>query len=201
MCTGKCARLVGLSLVTAGLACIVANILLMFPNMQRDWTPQNITTQVWLMGGLVGGGLMVLCTGCSAVRAGGKGCCGYGCCGNRCQMLRSVFCSILGGLGGFYCLVVSSTALAEGPWCEAKDGTWGSPFKDLSESYLGNRTLWEECLNPPNVVMWHVVLFAILLGLGLVELALCGLQVVNGLVGTVCGDCRKDEDRAGDGGL
>uniref|UniRef100_A0A670KK70 Transmembrane 4 L six family member 5 n=1 Tax=Podarcis muralis TaxID=64176 RepID=A0A670KK70_PODMU len=190
MCTGKCARLVGLSLVTAGLACIVANILLMFPNMQRDWTPQNITTQVWLMGGLVGGGLMVSAQGWWVGLDDPRGPTGPPSLSPPPQMLRSVFCSIFGGLGGFYCLVVSSTALAEGPWCEAKDGTWGSPFKDLSESYLGNRTLWEECLNPPNVVMWHVVLFAILLGLGLVELALCGLQVVNGLVGTVCGDCQ-----------
>lgn len=47
------------------------------------------------------------------------------------QMLRSVFCSIFGGLGAFYCLVVSSTALADGPWCETKSQKWESPFKDL----------------------------------------------------------------------
>nr|XP_056719928.1 transmembrane 4 L6 family member 5 [Euleptes europaea] len=199
MCTGKCSRLLGLSLLTMGLACMVANLLLMFPNGERRWAAGKITLQVWLMGGLLGGGLMVLCTGCSVVRAGGKGCCGFGCCGNRCRMLHSVFCSAFGALGGLYCLSVSSTGLANGPYCETADGKWTSPFKDLSESYLGNRTLWDQCVNPPNVVLWNVVLFSILLGLGALEVVLCGIQVVNGLLGTVCGDCRKAADRAGEG--
>lgn len=46
------------------------------------------------------------------------------------QMLRSVFCSIFGGLGAFYCLVVSSTALADGPLCETAPQKWDSPFKN-----------------------------------------------------------------------
>uniref|UniRef100_A0A452GU02 Transmembrane 4 L six family member 5 n=1 Tax=Gopherus agassizii TaxID=38772 RepID=A0A452GU02_9SAUR len=133
----------------------------------------------------------VLCPGLSAIRAGGKGCCGVGCCRNRCRMLRSVFCSLWGILGAFYCLVVSATGLAKGPLCQDAEGKWGSPFQDIRENYLANQTLWELCATPPRAVLWHVVLFSVTLGLGALELALCTLQVLNGLMGTVCGDCRK----------
>ncbi|XP_077171625.1 transmembrane 4 L6 family member 5 [Paroedura picta] len=199
MCTGKCSRLVGLSLLALALACIVANVLLMFPNGESRWAAGRITLQVWLMGGLLGGGLVVLCTGCSVVRAGGKGCCGYGCCGNRCRMLQSALCSAVGALGGLYCLAVSAAGLASGPFCQTANGTWASPFKELSESYLRDRSLWAQCVNPPNVVLWNVVLFSLLLALGTLETALCAAQVLNGLLGTVCGDCRKAADRAGEG--
>lgn len=60
MCTGKCARCVGLSLITLSLVCIVANALLLVPNGETSWTNTNqLSLQVWLMGGFIGGGLMV----------------------------------------------------------------------------------------------------------------------------------------------
>ncbi|XP_045653158.1 transmembrane 4 L6 family member 5 [Ursus americanus] len=193
MCTGKCSRFVGLSLIPLSLVCIVANALLLVPQGKTDWTDtSHLSLQVWLMAGFLGGGLMVLCPGIAAVRAGGKGCCGVGCCGNRCRMLRSVFSSAFGLLGAIYCLSVSGAGLRIGPKC-LMDRRWDYHFKDTEGSYLQNRTLWGLCEQPPGVVSWNVTLFSLLVAASCLEIVLCGVQLVNAALGVFCGDCRKKE--------
>ncbi|XP_063786830.1 transmembrane 4 L6 family member 5 [Pseudophryne corroboree] len=195
MCTGKCSRFVGLSLLPMAFISIIANLLLIFPNGETKWT-DHITLQVWLMSGILGGGLFMLCPSCNAIRAGGKGCCGEGCCGNRCRMLRSAISSIFGGLGSFYCVAVSGTALNDGPLCNLNNQTgnqakWGYHLKGLENSYLFNKTSWDDCMQPPKVVLWNIVLFSILLGIGAIQFVLCAIQILNSLFGVMCGDCRK----------
>ncbi|XP_029784391.1 transmembrane 4 L6 family member 5 [Suricata suricatta] len=194
MCTGKCSRFLGLTLIPMSLLCILANILLLVPGGKTSWT-DHLSLQVWLMGGFIGGGLMVLCPGIAAVRAGGKGCCGAGCCGNRCRMLRSVFSSAFGILGAIYCLSVSAAGLRIGPKC-LMDGKWDYHFKDTAGSYLSNHTLWEACDAPPRVVPWNVRLFSLLVCLSGLEIVVCGVQLVNASLGVLCGDCRKKEGAA-----
>ncbi|CAO2643944.1 Transmembrane 4 L6 family member 5 [Lemmus lemmus] len=189
MCTGQCARCLGLSLIPLSLICIVANALLLVPNGETTWT-DDLSLQVWLMGGFIGGGLMVLCPGIAAVRAGGKGCCGAGCCGNRCRMLRSVFSSAFGMLGALYCLSVSGAGLRIGPKCLINK-EWDYHFLETQGSYLRNDTLWDLCEAPPKVVPWNVTLFSLLVVASSLEVVLCGIQLVNATMGVFCGDCRK----------
>ena len=56
-------------------------------------------------------------------------------------------------------------------------------------SYLLDSSTWSKCVEPKHVVEWNVSLFSILLALGGIEFILCLIQVINGMLGGVCGYC------------
>ncbi|KPP74009.1 hypothetical protein Z043_106872 [Scleropages formosus] len=116
------------------------------------------------------------------------GCCGNRDCGKSCAMLGSVVAALIGLAGASYCFVVSALTLTEGPYCRTS-GDWGYPFANQSGKYLTERSTWSLCQEPAHVVEWNVTLFSILLALSGVEVLVCGMQVINGLLGGLCRAC------------
>lgn len=64
---------------------------------------------------------------------------------------------------------------------------WGYPFRN--GDYLKDPELRKLCLEPTGIINWHLSLFSVLLVMGLIQVALCAVQVINGLLGALCGDC------------
>ncbi|XP_059922521.1 transmembrane 4 L6 family member 4 [Gadus macrocephalus] len=192
MCPGAFAKCLGISLLPLSVVCVLCNILLFFPG----GTPvesKRLSEEVWYFGGILGSGVLMLFP--ALVFLGLKnddcsGCCGNASCGRRFAMLSSILFAGVGVLGAGYSVVVSVLAIKRGPLCQISNGSeveWKHPFEN--SDYLSNSASWKQCEQPADVVHWNLSLFSVLLALGLVQAVLCAVQVVNGLLGALCGDC------------
>ncbi|XP_069776053.1 transmembrane 4 L6 family member 4-like [Narcine bancroftii] len=195
MCTGKCSKCIGVTLLPLAVGCIIANILLFFPDFQLKYVQDTsmLTPEVLYLGGIIGGGALILFPAIHIHATGSKGCCA-----NRCGMFLSIIFALLGMVGSCYCLILSALGLVNGPTCRVTSENWTRPFfiteesVELSEdNYLFNPERWNECLEPKNVVLFNVVLFALLICFCSIELVLCLIQTINGLFGCLCGTCRS----------
>uniref|UniRef100_A0A3B1K6I7 Uncharacterized protein n=1 Tax=Astyanax mexicanus TaxID=7994 RepID=A0A3B1K6I7_ASTMX len=184
MCTGKCARFIAWSLYPLSIISITCNIILLFPDWKVKYAlDHQLTPEVMLMGGLCGGGLAVLAPALFIHLTGRKGCCA-----NRCGMFLSIGFSAIGVAGAIYCFVVAIFGLVNGPHCRySMFSIWGRPFQGSSEGYLTDQSQWSTCAEPKNVVAFHVGLFCTLVLVSSLEMALCLCQMINGLVGCICG--------------
>ncbi|XP_045906568.1 transmembrane 4 L6 family member 4 [Micropterus dolomieu] len=193
MCSGGFAKCLGITLMPLTIVCVLCNILLFFPG-GKSVDSEHITEQVWYFGGILGSGVLMIFP--ALVFMGLKnndccGCCGNESCGRRFAMLSSILFAAVGVLGAGYSVVVSAVAINHGPECVISiygtNKTWDTPFSN--GDYLTNKTAWSLCLEPANVVSWHLSLFSVLLVMGLIQMGLCAVQVVNGLLAALCGDC------------
>ncbi|XP_071459434.1 transmembrane 4 L6 family member 5-like [Marmota flaviventris] len=155
----KCARWVGLSLISLSLVCMMANALLLVPD-GKTWSSDQLSLQVLLMPGFIGGGLMVLCLGIALVREAND---------YDCPLMSLRFCVIIGLLGAIYCLTVSAEGLRIGPKC-SMNGVWGYYFQ--RDEYLSYPDDWNFCEEPSNVVSWNVTLFSLLVVASSLEILL-----------------------------
>ncbi|XP_038673387.1 transmembrane 4 L6 family member 4 [Scyliorhinus canicula] len=192
MCYGKCARCLGITLIPLALTCIILNTLLFFPNGETGYnTPEQLAETVWCFSGIIGSGLLMVFPILVFMGMENNDCCG--CCGNEnCGKRFANFSSILfagvGVAGAAYCFIVSAVGLNTGPKCTTiNNNNFTYPF--VEGDYLGDHSMWDVCIKPPNIVTWHVTMFSLLLVTSGVQLVLCGIQVVNGLVGFICGEC------------
>ncbi|XP_063058568.1 transmembrane 4 L6 family member 5 [Engraulis encrasicolus] len=186
MCTGSCARFIGVSLYPLALTSIICNILLFFPGWDVKYAQDgHITEEVKYMGGLIGGGVMVLIPAIHIHLAGKNGCCA-----NRCGMFLSIAFAAIGVAGALYSFVVAMLGLTNGPLCKVAL-IWLTPFKDREESYLNNKDSWFICTSPENIVEFNIALFSTLVAVSAVEVILCAIQMINGLFGCLCGTCKN----------
>ncbi|XP_019720287.1 transmembrane 4 L6 family member 4 [Hippocampus comes] len=192
MCSGGFAKCLGISLIPLVIVCVLCNILLFFPGgeiIDKD----KITEEVWYFGGILGSGVLMIFP--ALVFLGLKnndccGCCGNESCGRRFAMLNSILFAAVGLVGAGYSVIVSAVAINHGPKCLTlvnETQTWTYPFND--GDYLTDSNMWSKCIEPVGVVSWHLSLFSVLLVMGLIQIALCAVQVINGLLGALCGDC------------
>ncbi|XP_062459078.1 transmembrane 4 L6 family member 1 isoform X4 [Pezoporus occidentalis] len=123
------------------------------------------------------------------------GCFGHEDCGKSCAMLSSVLAAFIGIIGSGYCIIISALALSHGPYCFTHlERNWIYPFTESSGGYLFEYNRWSECQEPHNIVQWNVTLFSILLVLGGIEFILCFIQIINGILGGLCGLCCSHEE-------
>ncbi|XP_064313838.1 transmembrane 4 L6 family member 1 isoform X2 [Phalacrocorax carbo] len=199
MCFGRCASCIGYKLLILALLSIVANILLYFPNGETRFASEHhLGKYVECLHGILGGGLLVLIPAAVLIGLHNDDCCGcfgHADCGKSCAMLSSVLAAFIGILGSGYCIIISALGLAHGPYCSTHlERSWIYPFAESSGGYLFEYNKWSECKEPQNIVQWNVTLFSILLVLGGIEFILCFIQIINGILGGLCGLCCSHEE-------
>uniref|UniRef100_A0AAQ4Q7Y2 Uncharacterized protein n=3 Tax=Gasterosteus aculeatus TaxID=69293 RepID=A0AAQ4Q7Y2_GASAC len=186
MCSGSCSRCIGVSLYPLVLISIICNIVLFFPGWDVKYVKEgHITPEVQYLGGLLGGGFMMLIPAIYLHSTAENGCCGI-----RFGMFLSILLAAAGVVGGLYSFAVALVGLHNGPFCMST-GTWQTPFKDSKFNYLTDSTIWDKCSEPKNVVEFNTGLFFTLMITSCLQVLLCAIQMINGLVGCLCGACNN----------
>ncbi|KAK1806120.1 hypothetical protein P4O66_012830 [Electrophorus voltai] len=186
MCSLRWARSLGFALIPLAVCCIVANLLLFFPDGRVDLVKKNnLTKYVWFFMGVGGGGLTILVTAISFLSLGQ---CAKSCGTETYAMCGSMLPALVGMAGSGYCFIISALALLEGPLCYTAQG-WRSPFENKGPRYLFFWDTWSECIQPLHIVEWNMMLLSIQLALSTLEFLICTVQLLNGLVHAVCRPC------------
>uniref|UniRef100_A0A146WM24 Transmembrane 4 L6 family member 1 n=1 Tax=Fundulus heteroclitus TaxID=8078 RepID=A0A146WM24_FUNHE len=190
MCTGKCSLFIAITLYPLVLLSIICNILLFFPGWSTKYVKEgHITDEVKYMGGFVGGGVLVLIPALYIHLTGEQGCCA-----NRFGMFFSIVFAAVGAAGAVYSFVVALIGFSNGPLCKTPSGSWDTPFKETNMAFVKKPETWSTtCIEPTDVVKFNLGLFVTLMVASVLQALLCASQIINGLVGCICGTCDNKE--------
>ncbi|XP_041125859.1 transmembrane 4 L6 family member 1-like [Polyodon spathula] len=192
MCFEKCTKYIAVALIPLAVLCVLADLLLYFPNGEIQFAINNkLTNFVWFFEGIVGAGLLVISSSVMFTcleKTVSCGCYGNAECGSGCSMLCWLLIVLIGIGGSGYCFIVAALALTEGPYCLTSRG-WRYPFANSFGSYLFDPSVWRTCTEPANIVLWNGTLFSALLALSGMEFILCLVQLINGMLVGLCGNC------------
>ncbi|XP_039516061.1 transmembrane 4 L6 family member 5 isoform X1 [Pimephales promelas] len=186
MCVGHCSRSVGTALIPIAIICMVANVLLLFPDMKSQYlTERHVTTEAMLCSGIWASGLLVLVAARGFTTRYEK----TGCCYFTAEVFRKLGYTCLAIVAAGLCFVVSGTGLTRGPLC-LHNGTeglkWERPLKPVKSGeflYLYDPERWASaCVEPQRVVIWNIVLFSVLMAASGLELVLCLLHLLTAIL-------------------
>uniref|UniRef100_A0A673H7F9 Si:dkey-83h2.3 n=1 Tax=Sinocyclocheilus rhinocerous TaxID=307959 RepID=A0A673H7F9_9TELE len=173
MCTGHCSRSVGMALIPTAIVCMLANALLLFPDLKYQYLTENhVTREAMWCSGIWASGLLVMFWGIFVYIFF----CGF-------QVLRKLGYTCLAILAAGLCFMVSGTGLTRGPLClhNSTDGLkWGRPLKqDKTGSYLYAPERWPSaCVEPRRVVIWNMALFSVLMAASGLQLIFLGTESI-----------------------
>ncbi|KAJ7995093.1 hypothetical protein DPEC_G00240990 [Dallia pectoralis] len=187
----SCSRCIGGSLISLAVVCILANGLLLFPDLQARYMLEgHVTREARLGTGLWASGLLIVIVSRGFIIGSSK----KGQCAFRIEMLSQVGYSCVALAAAAFSCLVSATGLVQGPLC-LHNGTqglaWDVPLKPLTRGdpiYLYDKKLWAyTCVEPRNIVQWNVALFCVLMAASGLEALLCVLHAINAIAGLIFG--------------
>uniref|UniRef100_A0A8D0R9W3 Transmembrane 4 L6 family member 4 n=1 Tax=Sus scrofa TaxID=9823 RepID=A0A8D0R9W3_PIG len=127
MCTGSCAKCLGGTLIPLTVFGFLANILLFFPGGKVIDNNDHLSDEVWLFGGILGSGVLMIFPALVFLGLKNNDCCG--CCGNEsCGKRFAVslwFCALL---------LPRTASLCWRRWVTG-DGEVTNPRKDFGSSW------------------------------------------------------------------
>ncbi|XP_036611589.1 transmembrane 4 L6 family member 4-like [Trichosurus vulpecula] len=185
MCSTNCTHCLGVVLLHTAMLSIFLNTLLFFPSLQRV-SPDKISDEIWLLGGLVGSGIVMLFPAVVYLRLRKFTC--WGCfhhpaCGKSLSNINALVFSSIGIVGSSYGLLVALIALYRGPKCFAGGDKWEYPFN--KGNYLVDLKFWKDCKSPRYIVPWHLSIFIIQGLSSATQCVICAFELISSLLGIV----------------